>query len=119
MEYNELKTWNENQNGSVCLYITLRVTITNLSNIRKRLSINNHFKIKIDVKFTKGQIWDASIAKNVPKGINLLCTKFHAYITKWTIVAKNCTNLPNYKGYKVKISQTSHIYSVFNFISID
>ena len=33
----------------------------------------------------RGQIWDGPIAQNDPYVIFLLCTKFHAFMIKWTI----------------------------------
>ena len=33
----------------------------------------------------RGQIWDGPIAQNDPYIMFLLCTKFHAFIIKWTI----------------------------------
>ena len=40
----------------------------------------------------RGQIWDGPIAQNDPYVMFLLCTKFHAFMIKWTIHPKNATN---------------------------
>ena len=53
-------------------------------------------EINVCVEVVKGQIWDGPISKNDPHAKFLQCTKFHAFIIKWTIHPFLATNLLYY-----------------------